>query len=445
MTGNLLSRTLSRETFSQALSETAFVRAMLTFESALAQSQAEAGVIPVEAAQAITAACGNARFDTDALAAEGSLAGSLAIPFVKALTGHVKAAGTRAASFVHFGSTSQDVLDTSLMICMQPCVAETDRVLETAIGQFAAHARSNASVVMLGRTMLQPATPITAGLKIARWAAALFRCRARLAAAARRALCVQLGGPVGTLDALGAKRGQVRRGVAGRLGLADARPWQSHRDELLAFAAEVAILVATVGKIATDIGLLSQAEVGEMLEAAPKKGIGGSSAMPHTRNPVACLQAIAAATRAPGLMATLLAAAGQEHERALGGWQAELATLPELIATLGGSLDALERIAGGLVVNAERMRGNLDALQGLVFSERLARELMQSMDRASALSLVDDWCAAAIAGRRQLREVAAAAQPALALEEVFSFDALAAQLAPVLEEELAALLTPGRY
>src|SRR5207247_3824648 len=221
--------------------------------------------------------------------------------------------------------------------------------------------------------------------------------RLRLGVARDRALCVQLGGAVGTLDALGDKRTAVRRGVAERLGLGEARAWHDHRDELLRLMAELAIVTITGGKIARDVALLSQAEVGEMLESAPTKGVGGSSAMPHKRNPVACpcLQALAAAERVPGLMATLLSGAVGEHERALGGWQAELVTIPELVDAAGGALDALERIAGGLVVNAERMRANLESLQGLVFSERLARRLSRDTDRASAQALVDDWSAIA--------------------------------------------------
>lgn len=439
MAGNLLARTLSRASFAAALGEDAFVRAMLAFECALAESEAEAGVIPIEAAKAIGAASEGITLSAEKLSADGRIAGSLAIPLVRALTARVREIDAKAASFVHYGSTSQDVLDTALVLCMRPCVAETDRVLGSAIFQFAEHARRSASAVMLGRTMMQPATPITAGIKIARWATALSRCRARLADAANRALCVQLGGPVGTLDALGTKRLQVRRGLAARLGLADARSWHGHRDELLSFASALAILVTTVGKIARDVALLSQAEVGEMLESAPTKGVGSSSAMPHKRNPVACLQAIAAATRAPGLLVTLFHSAAQEHERALGGWQAELATLPELVETVGGALDALDRIAGGLVVHPARMKQNLESLQGLVCSERLARVLMQGMDRASALSQVDDWCATAIAEDRNLRDVAAAARPELALDEVFSLDAIVNELVPVLEEELASL------
>ena len=438
---NLVGSSFARETFARALSADAFVRAMLDFERALAAAEADAGVIPPEAARVIAAACAELRLAPEALAAEGKRSGSLAVPLVKALTEHVARADTRAAAFVHYGSTSQDVLDTALMLCVKPCLEEADRVLATAVSRLAGHARRHAGVVMLGRTLMQPATPITAGVKIARWAAALHRCRLRLAEARERALCIQLGGAVGTLDALGGKRVSVRHGVAMRLQLREARAWHDQRDELLRVMAELAIVVETIGKLARDVALLSQPEVGEMLESPPTKGVGGSSAMPHKRNPVACLQALAAAVRAPGLMATLLSAAAGEHERALGGWQAELVTIPELVDAAGSALDALERIAAGLVVNAERMRANLDALQGLVFSERLARVIARDTDRARALALVDDWSALAVSERRHLRDVALAARPDLAgqLADVFSLEAIVAELAPVLDETLAGI------
>ncbi|HEX2440083.1 MAG TPA: lyase family protein [Methylomirabilota bacterium] len=438
---NLVARSFARETFTRALAGEALVAAMLEFERALADAEAGAGVIPAEAARVIGRVCAELRLAPEALADEARRSGSLAVPLVKALTDHVARADAGAAAFVHYGSTSQDVLDTALVLCLEPCLTDAERVLAAAVTGLTAHARRHAGAVMLGRTLLQPATPITAGLKIARWAVALHRCRLRLGETRDRALCIQLGGAVGTLEALGGARAAVRRGLAKRLGLAEAREWHTQRDELLRLMAELAIVTTTIGKIAGDVALLAQAEVGEMLEAAPVKGVGSSSAMPHKRNPVACLQALTAAARVPGLMATLLAGAAGEHERALGGWQAELVTIPELLDAAGGALDALERISRGLVVNTERMRANLDALHGLVFAERLARRLAREMDRAAAQTLVDEWSALAVRDRRQLRDVARSARPALAdqLDAVFSLDAIVAELAPVLDETLAAI------
>jgi 3-carboxy-cis,cis-muconate cycloisomerase len=209
--------------------------------------------------------------------------------------------------------------------------------------------------------------------------------------------------------------------------------------------AELAIVTATVGKIARDVALLSQAEVGEMLESPPARDVGGSSAMPHKRNPVVCLQALAAAARTPGLVATLLSGTLGEHERALGGWQAELVTIPELVGAAGSALEALEQIAGGLVVNAERMKANLESLQGLVFSKRLARLVARGTDRASALALVHDWSTVAVREHRHLRDVAIAARPALSgqIDDVFSLASIIAELAPVLDQTLAEIAGDG--
>jgi 3-carboxy-cis,cis-muconate cycloisomerase len=440
---NLVGRSFARDTFEQAFSAEAFIRAMLDFERALAEAEGAVGVIPQEAARVIASACTDLSLSPETLAREAKRSGSLAVPLVKALTEQIARADARAAAFVHYGSTSQDVLDTALILCLKPCLFDADRVLATAVSRLAGLARRHAGVVMLGRTLMQPATPITAGVKIARWAAALHRCRLRLAEARERTLCIQLGGAVGTLDALGAKRVEVRHRLAMRLELGEARQWHDQRDELLRTMAELAIVTETIGKVARDVSLLSQAEVGEMLESPPTKGVGGSSAMPHKRNPVACLQALTAALRAPGLMATLLSSSLGEHERALGGWQAELVTIPDLVDAAGSALDALERIAAGLVVNPDRMRTNLEALQGLVFSERLARVIARDTDRASALALVDDWSAVAVTERRHLRDVALAARPALAghLDDVFSLEAIVRDLTPVLDETLAGI--PG--
>jgi 3-carboxy-cis,cis-muconate cycloisomerase len=207
---------------------------------------------------------------------------------------------------------------------------------------------------MLARTLLQPAVPITAGLKIARWAVALAHDRERLAQAQAAGLAVQLGGPVGDLGTIGPKGAAVRQRMAMRLGLADAPAWHVHRNAWIDLFDRAGQTVGTIGKIARDVALMAQPEVGEMLEAEPREGVGASSAMPHKRNPVACAHGIAAALRMPGLLATLHACALSEHERGLGPWQAELGVVPDIAGCLGTALDGLDTLSSSLVVNAAR-------------------------------------------------------------------------------------------
>ena len=295
---NLVGRSFARDAFAQALSADAFVRAMLDFERALACAEADAGVIPQDAARVIAAACSDLRLSPDTLASDGKKSGSLAVPLVKALTEQVARADARAAAFVHYGSTSQDVLDTALVLCVKPCLADANRVLATAVSHLAGHARRHAGVVMLGRTLMQPATPITAGLKIARWAAALHRCRLASPRRARGRCASSSAEPSArwTPSAAGARpcaaawpsawawaRARVARPPR-RPAAPDGRAGRRHGDG---------------GQDRARRRVALAAEVGEMLESAPAKGVGGSSAMPHKRNPVACLQALAAAQRTP--------------------------------------------------------------------------------------------------------------------------------------------------
>jgi 3-carboxy-cis,cis-muconate cycloisomerase len=364
MAGSLAARTLERASFAAAFEAPAYLRSMLAFESAFANAEAAEGVIPAESARAIGEACSRLGLDVESLVAEGKRSASLAVPFVKRLTAAVSAISPAAAKHVHFGATSQDVLDTAMALCLKPCLEEADRALEAAVRALAARAREHRATPMLGRTLMQPALPITAGLKIARWALALAADRERIAEAQSTGLAVQLGGPVGALEALGDRGPAVRHRVALALGLADAPSWHVHRNPWIDLLGRVAQAVLTAGKIARDVSLLSQPEVGEMLEAPARDGVGASSSMPHKHNPVACAHGLAAALRMPGLLATLHACGLAEHERALGGWQAELALVPEIAGALGTSLDFLDTIAGGLVVDAARMRSNLEAHGG---------------------------------------------------------------------------------
>jgi 3-carboxy-cis,cis-muconate cycloisomerase len=364
MAGALAARTLARPSFETAFAAPAFGRAMLAFESALARAQAEEGLIPEASAAAIASACSSIVLDEARLVAEGKRSATLAVPLVEMLRAEISKSSKDAARHAHFGATSQDVLDTAMALCLRTCLEEADRSLEAAVRGLAAKAREHAATPMMGRTLMQPALPVTAGFKIGGWALALAHDRERLAEAQEGGLAVQLGGPVGALESMGNKGAAVRHRVAMRLGLADVPAWHVHRNAWVDLLGRIGQVVATAGKVALDISLMQQPEVGEMLEAAPRAGVGASSSMPHKRNPVGCVHALAAATRMPGLLATVYAAALAQHERALGGWQAELAVVPDIAAQLGSALDFLDGIAGSLVVDAKRMKANLDAHGG---------------------------------------------------------------------------------
>jgi 3-carboxy-cis,cis-muconate cycloisomerase len=361
VTGSLTSRTFARPSFENAFEPPAFLAAMLAFESALAAAQAEEGLIPEPSAGVIAAACASITFDVNALVAEAKRSATLVVPFVKELRARVARGDKAAADHVHFGATTQDVLDTAMALCLRPCLDEADRSLDGAVRALAKRAVEHRATPMLGRTLMQPAVAMSAGVKIARWASALARDRERLAEAQGIALAVQWGGPIGTQQGLGARGIATRKHLARRLGLADALSWHVHRNAWIDLLDRVALVVLTAGKIARDVSLLMQPEVGEMRESPPQKGVGASSAMPHKRNPVACAHALAAAVRIPGLVASLHGAAISEHERALGGWQAELGVAPEIASALGSSLDFLDTIAAALVVDPARMKANLDA------------------------------------------------------------------------------------
>ncbi|RZI95192.1 MAG: 3-carboxy-cis,cis-muconate cycloisomerase [Variovorax sp.] len=344
-----------------------FVDAMLRFEAALARAQAAEGLIPEAAARTIVAQCVVDRFDVPAIVAASGRAGSVAIPLVKALREAVSTADASAAPFVHFGSTSQDVIDSAMALVTREAMALVERDLATATDALLALADRHADTPMLARTLMQPASVTSFGFKCAGWAAPLVRSRIRLRAAARDALKVQLGGAVGTLAQMNAKgSGQgaaVRARLAADLGLGDpGATWHTQRDEWVALGCALGLLAGSLGKIAGDIALLGQYEVAEVAEPS-EPGRGGSSAMPHKRNPVASMVAIAAAHRAPQRVAALLAAMPQQHERALGAWQAELAEWPQLWLSVHGSVRAMAQALPGLLVDAARMRANIDRLR----------------------------------------------------------------------------------
>jgi 3-carboxy-cis,cis-muconate cycloisomerase len=360
---NIFEDFLSTPDMLEAFSERNFLQAMLRFEASLARAQASTGLIPEAAAQSIIGTCQVERFDVAKIVRDSGPVGSIAIPLVKSLRETVGLFNAQAASFVHFGSTSQDVIDSALALVTRDALRLIEADVNKAVAALLTLAQRHAADPLLARTLMQPASVTSFGLKCAGWAAPLLRSLQRLQASSGNALSLQLGGAVGTLAQMQGKGPQVLALMAADLGLkAPLFNWHTQRDEWLALGCELGLLVGSLGKIAKDISLMSQFEVGEVAEpTAP--GRGGSSAMPHKRNPVACMVALAASARVPQRIAVLLAAMPQEHERALGNWQAELAEWPGLLMSAHGSARAMAQALAGLQVDTGRMRANLDALR----------------------------------------------------------------------------------
>jgi 3-carboxy-cis,cis-muconate cycloisomerase len=378
---------------------------MLEFEAALARAEARAGVIPQAAADAIALQCDAARFDTGEIDAAARTAGNVAIPLVAALTRAVGAVDADAKGYVHWGATSQDAIDTGLVLQLRDALALIDADLARLAGALAMQARRHTATVLSGRTWLQQALPITLGVKLAAIVSALDRHRDRIASLRSRALVLQFGGAAGTLASLHERGLAVSDELGRELGLeVPDMPWHTERDRLCEIAATLGMLTATLGKLARDLSLLAQTEVGEADEpAAP--GRGGSSTMPQKRNPVGASIALAAALRVPGLVATMLQAAVQEHERGLGNWPAEWETLPQIVMLTAGALDAMAEVAEGLDIHVDRMRANLDLTHGLIFAEAVQMALAPAMGRDAAHSLVAGACRRASAQRAHLRDI----------------------------------------
>jgi 3-carboxy-cis,cis-muconate cycloisomerase len=387
--------------------DAAYLQHMLDFEAALARAGAAVGVIPASATGPIANACKAEAFEIPALAEAAMRSGNLAIPLVKALTSAVAKADPDAARYVHWGATSQDVIDTAAMLTLRAAIDALLADLDRAIAGFAGLARQHRDTAMVARTWLQHALPMPFGLKLAEYAAALHRSRARLKRLRAEGLALQFGGAAGTLAALGDNGLTVAEKLAAelKLPLPDA-PWHTHRDRIAEAASAFAILAGSCGKIARDVSLMMQTDVAEVFEPSGE-GRGGSSTMPHKRNPVSAATALAAASMAPNLAATIFAAQVQDHERSAGPWHAEWPTLPTLQLVTSGALAAIAGLAEGLEVNAARMRVNLDATHGLIMAEAVTFALAETIGKSDAHHLVEAAARKAVAGKQHLRDVLA--------------------------------------
>jgi len=403
----LLAPMLSSAAMRAVCDDPAFLQCMLDFEAALARAEAATGVIPTSAAETIAKACNAEAFDLDGLAEAATRSGVLAIPLVKALTANVAKTDTEAARYVHWGATSQDVVDTATMLTLRAGIDALSVDIDRTIAGFAKLARAHRDTPVVGRTWLQHALPMPFGLKLAEYAAALHRSRARLKRLRKEALALQFGGAAGTLAALGDKGLLVAQRLAQelKLPLPDA-PWHTHRDRIAEAASVFAILAGTCGKIARDMQLMMQTDVAEAFEPSGE-GRGGSSTMPHKRNPIASATALAAATMAPNLAATIFASMVQDHERSAGAWHAEWPTLPLLLLVTSGALAATVDIAEGLEVDAARMRRNLDATGGLIMAEAVTMALAEKIGKGEAHHLVEAASKRAIAEKKGLRDILA--------------------------------------
>ena len=365
----LLGPLFATDAMRAVFSDRARIAAMLRMEAALARAEARLGLVPDALAPAI-AAIGPDAFDLPEIGDQTVLSGVPTIPFVKAVQQKLP---KELEPFFHKGATTQDIADTALVLQMRAAFALIARDLDAVLDRFAELAREHRSTPCVGRTYGQHAAPLTFGYKVAVWAVGIAEAAERLPWLCERTLTASLGGPVGTLAGLGDKGPAVAEAFAEELGLAAAPiAWHSLRARMAETGAWLAILMGALAKMATDVAHLASTEVGELAEPFVP-GRGGSSAMPHKRNPVSATVILSAHMAAKAHVATLLDAMAAAHERPAGAWHAEWHALPYLFGLASGSLQEARGLSDGLVVKAERMRRNIDATAGLLVRRRRRR------------------------------------------------------------------------
>jgi 3-carboxy-cis,cis-muconate cycloisomerase len=410
-----------------------WLQAMLDTEAALARALERAGLAEAGAGAAVTAAAHADKFDTAEIGRQATRTGNPVPALVRALSEGLPA-GAREA--VHRGATSQDIIDTAVMLLARRAIEVIDADLAVAADGAAALAEAHSETVMAGRTLLQQAVPVTFGLVAAGWLTALAEARRQLSEVRTARLAIQFGGAAGTLASLGAAGHAVPGLLAQELDLREpVLPWHTDRQRILQLAAALAGVCAAAGKIARDVTLLAQTEVAEVAEGSDDPRHGGSSAMPHKRNPVMSVVILGCTRRAPGLLATLAAAAEQELQRAAGAWHAEWEPLADLLRLTGSAASWSVPLLTGLRVDADRMHANLTASGGLPLAEHVAAELAPALGRIAAHDLV-----AAASAR--------AANQGVSLPEALLADSAAAaalHAAGIGRADLAAAVDPACY
>lgn len=362
----------------EAVGGRAWLQAMLDAEGALAVAQARAGLIPTDAAEAISECCDADRFDPEEIGREGRAPGNPAAPLVRALT---EAVPGDAADHVHKGATSQDIVDTAAMLIARRALGLILAELDGVAAACARLADDHRATLMAGRTLLQQALPITFGLKAAGWLVSVVEARRRLVAVRESGLAAQLGGAAGTLASLGPEGMQVLHEFARELGLAEpVIPWHTARLRVAELGSVLALVAGVLNKAALDVALLTQTEVAEAAEYSS----GGSSTLPHKQNPVGATLTIACSRRVQSLALSLQAAMAQEHERAVGAWHAEWEALSDALALTGGAAAAMREVMEGLQVHPDSMRVNLNATEGLLLAENVTTIAAEKLGRQEA-------------------------------------------------------------
>ncbi|MGB8543278.1 MAG: 3-carboxy-cis,cis-muconate cycloisomerase [Candidatus Acidiferrales bacterium] len=385
----LLGHLFTTEEMRAIFSDERRIQAMLDFEAALGRALARAGIVSQAAAAKIQSKCDAKLFSMETIAQEAALSGNLAIPLVKQLTALVTKADEKAGGLVHWGATSQDAIDTGTVLQLRDALDLTEQALAKLCDALARICETHKSTLVAGRTWLQQGPPVTLGLKACGWLAAIERHHERLREIRKRVLVLQFGGAVGTLAALGDKGPAVAAALADELKLTLPNlPWHSHRDRFAEVATTMGLLVGSLGKIARDLSLMGQTEVGEVAEPAAA-GRGGSSTMPHKRNPVGSAVVLAASIRVPALVSVMLTSMVQEHERGLGGWHAEWETLPEICTLAAGALAHLTTVLNGLEIDAAKMNANLEITHGLIMAEAVAAALAEEIGRIPAHRILE--------------------------------------------------------
>ncbi|CAH0994400.1 3-carboxy-cis,cis-muconate cycloisomerase [Emticicia aquatica] len=399
---SLYSELFYSKAINELFSDQNLVAQMLQFEAVLAVSQAKEGIIPPSMAEIIGHCCEPELIDFEKLRTAIKLSGNAAIPLVKQLTEIIKNKDTEAAKYVHFGATSQDVVDTAIVLQIKDFMDWLEEKIILLEHQLIAITKKHRNTVMIGRTLLQQAKPITFGLKTALYLESITRSKERILEVKKRVLVIQLAGAVGSQNQNISTA--VKRQFAQILDLNYAHSWHTNRDNFAEFAAFLGVLVGNLGKIAKDISLLMQTEVGEVFEGA-SEGKGGSSTMPHKRNPVTSTAILANASRVPNLVATMLTTMPQEHERSVGLWHAEWEVLTEIMLLTAGTVERSIELIESLELDKTKMLQNLELTKGLIYAENVSLELAKKIGKSDAHELVEKACKLAISADKHLKEV----------------------------------------